>query len=146
MGAIAASLSILYFSLLNLLIFAVLEVGLVILMGYGYWKKKEVNVRVEWLIRTAIMLVMAVLTYFVFRGLMTVVEFTASILMLWGTYFLTHRRMFVGWYIYGVAHIFSTMVGVSAEQPFFADFQIASAMVALFGAWQNQDPPPLSAA
>lgn len=129
-GVIAAALAILYFFFLNLVVFMVLEVGLVILMGYGYWKKEDVNVRVEWFIRIAITVVMGFLTYFVFAGFLTIMEFIGSVLMLWGTYFLTHKKVLWGWVIYGVSHVFATIVGYGAEQPFFAHFQIASAMVA----------------
>lgn len=138
-GVIAAVISIVYFFLLNLAIFTVLEVGLVILMGYGYWRKQDVDVRVEWLIRIAIMVVMAFLTYFVFRGFLTIMEFVGSVLMLWGTYFLTHGKMWWGWVIYGASHVFAAIVGYGAAQPFFAHFQIASAMVAVAGIVKESD-------
>lgn len=133
-GVIAATLSVVYFFLLDLYIFTVLEIGLFVLMGYGYLKGKRTSAREELLVRVALTCVMGALIYFVFTGIMTVVEFFGAALMLWGTYLLTHDFVRWGWAIYGVSHCLAAAVGYWKLQPFFADFQIASAIVGVVGA------------
>ena len=128
-GAFAAVLAIIYFLMLELYIFTVLEFGLIVLMGYGFWAKEETNLSVEKLIQIVIVVVMTVLVFFAFTGMMTVYEFTGAILMLLGTYFLTHRREALGWLLYGISHLFAAYVTNQKGQQFFADFQIASALV-----------------
>ncbi len=132
-GAFAAVLAVTYFFLLKLYIFTVLEFGLVILMGYGYWAKEETNSSVEKLIQKLILTIMTILAIFAFTGMMTVYEFTGAILMLLGTYYLTHRKEAVGWLLYGISHLFAAYVTNQKGQQFFADFQIASAVVSGIG-------------
>jgi|SRR3989344_7396558 len=133
LGVIAAALSIFYFFLLHLYIFTILEVGLVVLMGYGFFRKEHMSAYVERLIHATIIIVMTALVYFVFNGFMTVMEFCESIFMLTGTYYLTHKRVQLGWFLYGCAHIFLTIVAYGVDQEFFANFQIASGIVAFAG-------------
>lgn len=134
LGSIAAFLAVIYFYLIGLYIFTVLEIGIMILMGYGFWKKDEKNPKVEFLIRLVILVVMVTLTFFVFSGLISIAELTSSLFFLFGTFFLTHRKERLGWVLYCVAHIFSSYVGYKKDQDFFADFQVASAIVCFAGA------------
>ena len=76
---------------------------------------------------------MTILAIFAFTGMMTVYEFTGAILMLLGTYYLTHRKEAVGWLLYGISHLFAAYVTNQKGQQFFADFQIASAVVSGIG-------------
>lgn len=134
MGVIAAILSFFYFFLIELYVFTALEVGLMVLMGYGFLHRgSRRNKKVERFLNYTITTVMAALTYFVFSDLMTVVEFFGAIGMLSGTYYLTHDRMRLGWILYGSAHVLSAILGYHVNQPFFADFQVASAIVAAVG-------------
>ena len=133
-GAVAAILAFFYFLLIGLYIYMILEVGLVVLMGYGFlYQGSRRNKKVERLLHYTIAIIMMTLTYFVFSGLMTVIEFAGSITMLSGTYYLTHDKMRLGWAIYGVSHIFVIILAYHVNQLFFAHFQIASAIVALVG-------------
>ncbi len=132
-GAIAAMLGVFYFFRIGLYVFTVLEMGLIILMGYGFLKK-EGNAAVERFLFVVIGIVMLALTYFVFVGLMTFVEFCASITLLIGTYYLTHSHIRLGWGLYAVAHALAAIVGYDKDQTFFADFQIASALISVVGA------------
>ena len=133
MGSIAAVLAVIYFFLLELYIFTVLEFGLIILMGYGFFVKEIKNPTTEKLIHLFILVVMTVLVFFAFTGMMTIYEFVGAVLMLLGTYFLTHNIYALGWLLYGVSHLFAAYVTNQKGQQFFADFQIASAAVSSIG-------------
>jgi len=132
LGAVAASLGVVYFFLVPLYVFTVLEIGLIFLMGYAF-VAKEKNPKMEKAINAVIVIVMVTLTVFVFKGMMTVIEFLASTGLLFGTYFLTHKKIQLGWGFYILAHSLAAIVGYGAKQSFFADFQIASAIVSIAG-------------
>lgn len=132
LGAIAALLGAIYFFRVDLDVFVVLEIGLIVLMGYAF-VAKEKNPKMEKVINTVIAVVMVTLTVFVFKGMMTILEFLASTGLLIGTYYLTHEKERLGWALYVIAHSLAAIVGYGAKQSFFADFQIASAIVSVAG-------------
>lgn len=132
-GVVAAALAAVYFFLINLHVYVVLEVGLIVTMGYGFLKKGKPNPRVTVCLRWFLVVIMAAQTLFVFQGAITLVEFVSSVLMLLGTYYLTHDAVRLGWACYVAAHLFAAYLGFCKDQVFFADFQIASAIVALVG-------------
>jgi hypothetical protein len=133
LGAIAASLAIFYFYFIGLYVYTVLEVGLVILMGYGFFKKEEKNPRVETTIRVVTIAVMLIQTTLAFKGMITIVELGSSLGLVIGTFLLTHQKVKAGWILYGIAHILAAVLGYNKGQQFFADFQIASALVSFVG-------------
>ncbi len=133
-GAIAAILGLFYFYSIDLYIFTVLEVGLIVLMGYGAFPEKWKNAKLEKMIYAVIALSMLSFTYFAFSGRLTVYEFISSVGLIWGTYLLTHQKARFGWSIYCIAHAFAAYVGYSkGGQEFFATLQVASAIVSLVG-------------
>ena len=134
LGTIAACLAIIYFLLLELYVYTVLEAGLVILMGYGAIKKEESSEKVKMMIRVFILVIMLTLTFFVFKGMLTLVEFSSSVGLIFGTYFLTHSKISLGWTLYALSHLGSAYIGQVKTQFFYRDFQIASSMIAIGGA------------
>lgn len=138
LGVIAATLAVLYFYLIGLPIYTVLEGGLIILMGYGFLKGDLEKPCVELVIRSVIMVVMCSLAFFAFNGLITVIELPSAVGMLWGTYFLTHRQERKGWALYGLAHVLAAVLGYQKEQMFFASFQVASVVVCFLGLVKNR--------
>lgn len=132
-GVIAALLAFFYFYLLGMYIYTVLELGLIVLMGYGFFKKQKKNPQVEVMIRVVLAVVMLTLALFAFNGLITIVELVSSLGLLWGTYYLTHEKIRAGWLLYVVGHTTAAYLGINKDQMFFADFQIASAIVSLVG-------------
>ena len=133
LGTIAACLAVVYFLLLELYVYTVLEAGLIIFMGYGAIKKEESSEKVKMAIRIFLLVVMLVLTFFVFKGMMTIVEFSSSAGLLFGTYLLTHSKMSLGWTLYALSHLGSAYIGQIKTQFFYRDFQIASSLIALGG-------------
>ncbi len=133
LGTIAAILACWYFFLLNLFVYTALEIGLVILMGYGFLKKDQTNKKVEWFIRLSLLTSMTVIAIFSFQGKLTSAEFGSSIFMLFGTYHLTHKAKRFGWLLYALAHCGAAYIGYAKLQNLFGDFQIASAIVCFAG-------------
>ena len=133
LGAVAATLGVFYFYLIGFYVYTALEIGLVVLMGYGFIKKKRVNPAVETWIRLVTIVVMLTLAFFAFSGLITIVEFGSSLLLILGTFFLTHQNPRTGWILYSLAHLLAAYLGYCKKQLFFADFQVASAIVSLVG-------------
>ena len=76
---------------------------------------------------------MLALGYFAFTGVMTLVQFFSSVLLLMGTYYLTHKKLSWGWILYAISHVLAAIVGYKVGQIFFADFQIASAIISIAG-------------
>lgn len=134
LGAIAAFTGIFYFFLIGLYIYIVLELGVMLLMAYGFWKRGKQSRFTEIMVRVVTTVVMLFLATFAFAGMITVVEFTSSVIFLFGTFFLLHGPIRIGWAMYFVAHVFSAYLGYTKEQDFFADFQVASAIVCFAGA------------
>lgn len=136
-GTLSAVTGVAYFYLIGLYCFAVLEIGLVVLMAYGFFIKKK-NPKVEKVINITIILVMTALVFWAFAGIMTIAEFVSSVGLIFGTYWLTHNKARLGWLAYATAHVLAAVVGYNASQVFFADIQIASAIVTLTGAWKTK--------
>ena len=114
------------------------DFGLVTIMLYGFFIRDKKNDRAENLIRFATLFSMLLMTYFAFSGLMTLCEFLSSTIMLCGAYFLTHNKMSIGWTLALISHLLAAYLGYQKDQNFFADFQIASAMIAFVGIIQNK--------
>ena len=133
LGVIAAILAIFYFYLIELYVYTALEFGLIALMGYGFLVKNQKSKLIENLIYSVITIVMLTIQYFIFSGMMTVYEFISSAGLLFGTYFLTHEKSNWGWACYCVGHLISVYIMYDKDQQFFADFQLASAVVAMVG-------------
>lgn len=133
-GAFAAFLAVLYFYGIGLYIYTALELGLIVLMTYGYFKKEKKNQAVETTIRFLTVVVMTAIAFFAFSGRLTIVELFSTSGLLWGTYLMTHDRLNLGWAVCAVAHVFAGYLGYNKGQTIFADFQVASAIVSVVGA------------
>jgi hypothetical protein len=141
LGAVAATIAVFYFFLIELYVYTALEFGLIILMGYGFFKKEKKSPRTEKAIQATTVTAMLLLALFACSGLMTLVELLSSLGLLAGTYALTHSKQRTGWLLYVVAHCLAALLGYNKGQLFFADFQIASAIVSLVGAIQVKRAP-----
>jgi hypothetical protein len=131
-GAFGTILATIYLWLIGIRVMAICEIGLLILMIYGYSVRKTPSPRVEWTIRLTTIATALVLTYFTFSGLLKIVECLASVFMIFGAYALTHKRKPMGWFFWLLCHIGSAWVTWNMpDQHIFTDSQLASALVAL---------------
>jgi len=134
-GAIAAVLAIYYFYLIGLYIYTTGEIALFVLMIYGFFKTESARPVVELAVQTVTVIAMLLLTWFAFNGPITVLELASALIALLGAYLLTHGNVRAGWALGAVSHALAAPLGYQKEQLFFADFQVASAVVAFVGAY-----------
>lgn len=134
-GAIGTLLAIIYLLLLHFRIMAFAEIGLFILMLYGYLKEGTVPAKVESAIIIGIITIGLVITYFTFSGLLQIIEWVGTISMLIGAYGLTHKWKPAGWLFWFICHVCTAYMAYHAKTPqlFFGDIQIASAFVSVVG-------------
>jgi len=123
-------------------VYTVLNLGLAVIMGYAFLKKEEANPKVADWLRFFTGAIMLSLTFFVFDGLITIIEFASSIGLLVGTILLAHGGIKLGWLVFGIAHLLAAYLGYEKEQQYFADLQIASAIVAAIGILKCQKRTP----
>lgn len=136
LGVIGAVSAIFYFFLINLPIYTVAEVGLLVLMIYGTKEKRSRKTEIGIEIATGFIAV--ALVFLTFQGEITMFEFLSSIGMLVALYLLHPSnggwKMKWGWVILAVTHVLAAQIGYMKEQPMFPHYQIASAIVGIFGA------------
>lgn len=137
-GAIAASLATIYFSLIGLHVYVTLNVGLIILMGYGFLKGEKKKPKVETFIKIVTIAVMFIMAYHTFTGAITIVELISSLALTAGTYYLTHNSKRLGWFLFCVGHATAVYIGYAKNQNFFGDFQIASVIISIFGMFEKK--------
>ncbi|MCM2339212.1 MAG: nicotinamide mononucleotide transporter [Burkholderiales bacterium] len=135
-GSFAGFLAIFYFLIIGLHIYVIMEFGVFVLMFYGFLVKKndsQKNPKTELVINFFIIGLLCVFMYFVFNGILTVIEFFSSVTFLLGTYYLTHTKPRLGWMLFILAHLGSTYLGFKKGEIFFGIFQIASGIIAIVG-------------
>ncbi len=134
-GALGTILAILYLWLIDFPIMSVSEIGILVLMIYGNYAEKN-KIRksplFEKVVNIATLIVIILLTYFTFSGLLKLIECVASIILLVGLYALSHKWKPVGWFFLFLGHLLTAYMAYFGNHPqtFFGDFQIASAIVA----------------
>jgi hypothetical protein len=132
LGIFAASLAIFYFHFSNLIPYMILNIGIVVLMIYGFLNPKE-NFVIKVLVRLILVGVPAALLFFVFNGLLLVPQLLACLGIFFGTYFLIFPQTWIGWLILGIANFLAAYLGYIKGHIFFADFQLATAILAFIG-------------
>lgn len=133
-GAIAASLGTYYFYRIGMNVYAVLDLGLIVLAMYGYFAGKQRNLHVENVIRIATFVAMSAISFFAFNGKLTGIEFVSSASLLWGTFLLVRGKTNLGWGVSILAHTTAAYLGYDRGQEIFAHFQVASVVVSIIGA------------
>jgi hypothetical protein len=134
-GAFAAVLAIFYFYYIELYIYTVGEAALIVLMFYGFFKDETSRPTVEVAVQVVTAGVMLVLTWFAFNGYITIVELASALLALTGAWLIASGSVRIGWAFGATSHMLAAHLGYYKEQTFFADFQIASAVVSGIGAY-----------
>lgn len=139
LGVLGALLATCYFVLLRRPVFTVFEIGLCVLMFYGLLKGADKSVKVELSIRIVTTALMLAVTTFAFRGDLVLLEFLASVSLMWGTYLLTTRYKRMAWALHILAHGCAALFADGIGQLFFRDMQIASAIVAVAGTFTHNN-------
>jgi hypothetical protein len=132
-GALGTVLAVIYLLLLKFPIMATAEIGIIVLMLYGFFAKETPSEKVEWFVRIVAICTFIFIAYFTFSGILTIVECLASIFALFGVYLFTHKKEFIGWFFYCICHLLTVYMAYEKHQDFFEHFQIASAIVSMAG-------------
>ncbi len=137
-GAVGCLLAIVYFYLIHLFVYMVMDVGLVILMTYGYLKKDAKRPMVELTIQITSAVVMIIMAYCAFNGMLTVLELVSAMGMLIGTYLLSHEKVRIGWILYAITGVLAVFVCIEKYQQVLVVFQICQVVFALFAIFGEQ--------
>ncbi|MCK9408025.1 MAG: hypothetical protein WCX28_10025 [Bacteriovoracaceae bacterium] len=131
-GIFAASLAIIYFYSTGMVAYVIVQVGILAAMVYGFLKPSK-KIIFELPTRLIIAAVVMTLAVFVMNGSLALPKSIVSIGLLLGNYFLTQSNFRIGWILLGLSNAFSAYFGYSNGHVFFADFQMATAVVAFIG-------------
>lgn len=132
-GFIGCFLAVFYLYFIGLYVFTVFEVGLAILMLYGYWSAKNKTGKFQKIIRGIMIVTMLLVAWFTWSGLMTVSELLSSLALMVGTYFLAVNKIKSGWFFYLIGHLLCVYLGFIKGQFIFALFQFLSVMISILG-------------
>ncbi|MFA5833643.1 MAG: nicotinamide mononucleotide transporter [Bacteroidota bacterium] len=131
-GIIAASLAIIYFSSRGNLPLASLQVGILAAAVYGFLKPTKKYI-FELPIRLIIIAVVIAIAVFVLNGSLELPKSIVSVGILLGNYFLARSNFHIGWLLLGLSNAVTAYFGYLKGHVFFADFQMATAVVAFVG-------------
>jgi hypothetical protein len=132
-GMIAAALGAIYFHRIGYNVYVTLEFGLIVLMGYGFFKGNKKNPKVERTIQVFTVLAMSMMTIFAFSGFITLIELGSSLGLLAGAYFLTHSQIRLGWFVNAIAHLLGIILGWEKGAYVFVFFQALSVIISIMG-------------
>lgn len=135
-GFLGALLFIVYFYKTDSLILSTLEIGLLLLTLYRTISTKE-NKTTENILGFIVLVVLAIQLYVTFLGLLGVLQFIASVCMLWGTYRMIRNNFVSGFLLYGLGHLFAAQYGYKMDLEIFWKFQIIQAIICLFVLWKT---------
>ncbi len=130
-GIVAGIISVIYFYAVQLYVFSGLEIGLLVLMGYGLTGKSKKSISDTIQALTGILCL--TLTYFSFSGVLTILEGVSSVGAVFGVYFLAHNRDRTGWIIWVFTHLLIVYVTLEKGQQFFVAYQVFSLIIAIYG-------------
>ncbi len=129
-------LVIIYFGLLHFRIITIAEIGIFILMLYGFIVNKPVAERLQQIIiGITILALVLVFIFFTSPGLAEVIECIAAIFLVFGNYALNNKRKPAGWALFSLCS-FCTAYVVYARAPshqLFIHAQIFLATICLIG-------------
>jgi hypothetical protein len=128
-GIVIGLASAVYFYLIDLRILSVAELGFFLVMLYGYIAHTNPSKQKTLVINIVISGLSLLLCLFLFAGYLTIIETISSISFIWGGYLLTTSRRWLGWMLFIIAHISTSIVSFHAQQTIFASLQIVSALV-----------------
>lgn len=143
-GIIIGLVSAVYFYLINLRILSIAELGFFLVMLYGYVVHVSPSKQKTLAVNIIISGLSVLLCFFLFAGYLTIVETISSISFIWGGYWLTTPHRWLGWALFIIAHISTSIVSFHAQQTIFASLQIVSALVCIYALFMRQPTKPLS--
>ena len=80
----------------------------------------------------ALVLAGLLLCFFLFTGYITIIQALSSLSFIWGGYQLTTVNRKLGWLLFVIAHVSTSIASFHAQQAIFAELQIVSALVCVY--------------
>lgn len=143
LGTVAAILFIVYFFLIDTKILSVLEIGLLLLMGYRFVAGSVTNKKIEYGLGVVTWIGIGFLVVLAQAGYMTWIQCVGAFGMFLGTYFLisvhqsqthsVHIRERAGWFLYGIGHVATSYIGYEKAEWVFLLFQVWQLFLCLVG-------------
>ena len=121
-----------YFWAVGLKILAVAEFGFFLVMLYGYIQHTRPSLRKTFLINLVLSILSLFLCYFLFVGVLTVVETVSALTFIWGGYLLAIKHYVFGWFLLLLAHATTATASFYAGQTIFAGLQVISGLVCIY--------------
>ena len=121
-----------YFWTIGLKILGVAEFGFFLVMLYGYIRHASPSLRATFWINLALSILSISLCYFLFVGVLTVVETISALTFIWGGYFLAIKQKVSGWFLLMLAHATTATASFYAGQTIFAGLQVISGLVCIY--------------
>jgi len=128
-----------YFYSTNLKVLSISSISFTVLALYGLiFNKCETSIYIENFIRIITIIACLILSYATFNGTITILQLFASVFQIFGAYLLTHKKILYGWIGFLFAHSIIAYLSYQTNQTFFADFQVASAIIAVLGILESR--------
>lgn len=121
-----------YFWAIGLKIIAVAEFGFFLVMLYGYIQHTKPSLKVTFWINLILSVISLFLCYFLFVGVLTLVETVSALSFIWGGYQLAVNHKLFGWLILLIAHASTATASYYAGQTIFVGLQVISALICLY--------------
>lgn len=133
-GMVIGVVSGFYFWLIGLKILAIAEFCFFIVMLHGHLSRIQPSRKIAMVVDFIVSAVSILLAYFLYAGVLTLVEAVSAIAFIWGGNQLVAGRKFVGWLLILLAHLATAVAGYYAGQELFASLQLVSAAVCFYAA------------
>ncbi len=121
-----------YFWAIGLKILAVAEFGFFLVMLYGYIRHARPSLRQTFWINLVLSVLTLFLCYFLFVGVLTVVETVSALTFIWGGYLLAINQKVSGWFLLLVAHATTATTSFYVAQTIFSGLQVISGLVCIY--------------
>lgn len=118
-----------YFWVIDLKILGVAEFGFFLVMLYGYLRHTRPSLRTTIWINAVLSVISISLCYFLFIGVLTVIETISALSFIWAGYLLAIEKRVSGWFLMLLAHAATATVSFYAGQTLFAGLQVISGIV-----------------
>jgi hypothetical protein len=131
-GIVIGATSGFYFFAIGLKILAVAEFGFFLVMVYGFVRRTKPSLQITFWVNLILSLISISLCYFMFIGLLTLIETISALSFIWGGYQLAINKKVSGWFLLLCAHIATAITSFYASQTIFSALQVISGLVCIY--------------
>lgn len=122
-----------YYLFIDLKILGIVQIGLTMLMIYGYIVHKKISKGAHMMATLVLSMIAITLLFATFKNSLTIIETLSVLSGCWATYLIAQKKYRSGWLVFLIAHITSAYLTFLKSEYIFFSFQIFSAIVAICG-------------